>query len=113
NELPGFDGDVILRVYMADTLMAEEDKSKGVLTIPVGTREAFHIPLTTVAHGELDELINFLSGFAHRGSKNDQAAKTATTAVNARLKTMTDEKEAFWWLQNFKLLMKLDKQRRN
>ena len=49
-------GDVILRVYMADTLMAEEDKIKGVLRIPVSGKEAFHIPLATVARGELDEL---------------------------------------------------------
>src|SRR5205807_9013296 len=95
HELPDFAGDVTLRVYMADTLMAEEDKSKGVLTIPVG-REAFHIPLATVARGELDELIDFLSDFAHRGSKDDEAAEKATKAVYARLDKLTADKEPFW-----------------
>ena len=111
-ELPGFAGDVNLRVYMADTLMAEEDKSRGLLTIPVG-QEAFHIPLATVARGELDELIDFLSDFAHRGTKDEEAAEKATKAVKARIAGLTSDREPFWWLHNFKLLMKLDKQRRN
>lgn len=113
HELPDYVGDVTLRIYMADTLMAEEDKSKGVLTVPVSSAEKFHIPFATVAQGELDELIDFLSDFAHRGSKDDEAAEKATKAVNARLAKLTADKEAFWWGQNFKLLMKLDKQRRN
>ena len=112
HELPAFTRDVTLRVYMADTLMAEEDKTKGVLTIPVTKQEAFHIPLATVARGELDELIDFLSDFAHRGSKDDKSAEKATVAVNVRLAQLTPD-ETFWWLQNFKLLMKLDKHRRN
>ncbi|HEY3853894.1 MAG TPA: N-6 DNA methylase [Verrucomicrobiae bacterium] len=112
-ELSEFTDDVTLRIYMADTLMAEEDKSKGVLTIPVTANESFYIPLATVARGELDELIDFLSDFAHRGSKDDEAAEKATKAVNIRFTKLTAEKESFWWLQNFKLLMKLDKQRRN
>jgi methylase of polypeptide subunit release factors len=113
HELADFGGDVTLRVYMADTLMAEEDKSKGLLTIPVTSKEIFHIPLATVARGELDDLIDFLSQFAHRGSKDDAAADHATKAVKARLLTLTADKESFWWLQNFKLLLKLGKQRRN
>lgn len=113
HELPDFAADVMLQVYMADTLMAEEDKSKGVLTIPVTSDEVFHIPLATVARGELDELIDFLSDFAHRGSKDEDAATRATNAVSVRIANLTGEKEAFWWLQNFKLLMTLDKQRRN
>src|SRR5665213_1196501 len=113
HELSDFTGDVTLRVYMADTLMAEEDKSKGVLTIPVSSKEEFHIPFATVARGELDELIDFLSDFAHRGSKDDEAAEKATKTVNVRLANLTADKEDFWWKQNFKLLMKLDKQRRN
>jgi SAM-dependent methyltransferase len=112
HELPSFQQDVTLRVYMADTLMAEEDKSKGVLTIPVTGKEAFHIPLATVARGELDELIDFMSDFARRGSKDEKAAEKATSAINDRLAKL-DSKERFWWLHNFKLLMKLDKQRRN
>jgi len=113
NELRDYAGDVTLRVYMADTLMAEEDQSKGVLTIPVSAKEAFHMPLATIARGELDELIDFLSDFAHRGSTDDMAAEVAIKAVTERLAALTADKEAFWWLQDFKLLMKLDKQRRN
>lgn len=113
HELPGYAQDVTLRVYMADTLMAEEDKGKGVLTIPVSGKEAFNIPFATVARGELDELIDFLSDFAHRGSKSEEAEARATKAIQERLTGLTAEREAFWWLHNFKLLLKLDRQRRN
>ena len=113
HELRNFGDDVTLRVYMADTLMAAEDKSKGVLTVPVTSQEKFHIPLATVARGELDDLIDFLSDFAHRGSKSEEATAVATKAVEARLVKLTADKESFWWRQNFLLLMKLDKQRRN
>jgi hypothetical protein len=112
HELPDFNDDVTLRVYMADTLMAEEDKSKGVLTIPVG-RDHFHIPLVTIARGGLDELIDCLSNYAHRGSKSEEAAKVALKAIESRLAKLTADKESFWWRQNYLLLLKLDKQRRN
>jgi len=112
-ELHGFPGEVTLRVYMADTLMAEEDKSKGILRIPVTRKEAFHIPLATIARGELDDLIDDLRDFARRGCKDDDAAEKAAKAVHARLATLTADREAFWWFQNFKLLMKLEKLRRN
>jgi len=113
NELPSFTGDVTLRVYMADTLMAEEDAKKGVLTIPVKGQDAFHIPLATVERGDLDELIDFLSSFARRGSKHEEAAEKAKQAVENRIKLLTADKEAFYWRHNFRLMLKLDKERRN
>src|SRR5439155_3826481 len=73
----------------------------------------FHIPLATVVRGELDELIDFLSDFAHRGSKSEDAAERATKAVSAHVAKLESETEIFWWLHNFRLLLKLDKQRRN
>jgi hypothetical protein len=112
-ELPDFANDVTLRVYMADTLMAKQDANRNTIEVPISKSEAFHIPLATVARGELDELIDFLSEFAHHGSKDDEAAKKATKAVSERLAKLDAEKEPFWWLHNFKLLMKLDRQRRN
>ena len=111
-ELPDFAGDVTLRVYMADTLMAEEDKSRGVLAIPVG-KEHFNIPLATIARGEMDELIDFLSDYAHRGSKSAEAETVATKAANDRLAELTAANEFTCWHHNFRLLLKLDKQRRN
>ncbi len=112
HELPGFSGDVILRIYMADTLMAEEDTKLGVLKVPVSGREVFNIPLATVARGELDELIDFLSDFAHRGSKSDSAEEKALDAVQKKLAGMPP-KELTCWKHNFRLLLKLDKERRN
>ena len=112
HELPGFSGDVILRIYMADTLMAEEDTKLGVLKVPVSLREVFNIPLATVARGELDELIDFLSDFAHRGSKSESAEEKALDAVAKKLADMPP-KELTCWKHNFRLLLKLDKERRN
>ena len=112
HELPGFSGDVILRIYMADTLMAEEDTKLGVLKVPVSAKEVFNIPLATVARGELDELIDFLSDFAHRGSKSDSAEEKALDAVQKKLAGMPP-KELTCWKHNFRLLLKLDKERRN
>ena len=113
HELPDYGGDVTLRVYMADTLMAEENKSQGVLKVPGAGVWDFHIPLATIARGDIDELIDFLSDFAHRGSKSKEAEEITTKAVAARVAPLTADKEAFWWKQNFSLLLKLDKQRRN
>jgi hypothetical protein len=112
HELPGFSGDVILRIYMADTLMAEEDTKLGVLKVPVSAKEVFNIPLATVARGELDELIDFLSDFAHRGSKSESAEEKALDAVQKKLAGMPP-KELTCWKHNFRLLLKLDKDRRN
>jgi hypothetical protein len=112
HELPSFSGDVTLRIYMADTLMAEEDTKLGVLKIPVSRKEVFNIPLATVARGELDDLINFLSDFAHRGSKSESAEEKALDAVNKKLAGLSP-KELTCWKHNFRLLLKLDKEHRN
>lgn len=112
HELPDYADSVMLQVYMADTLMAEEEKSKGVLAIPVG-KEHFNIPLATIARGEMDELIDFLSDYAHRGSKNEEAGKLAEKAIRSRLANLKATNEWSCWIHNFRLLLKLDKQRRN
>ena len=111
-ELRDYDGEVTLRIYMADMLMADEDTKKGLLRVRVSAREGFNIPLATVARGELDDLIDVLSDFAHRGSKDEDGEAEATKAVETKLAGF-DTQEAFYWRQNFKLLLRLDRAHRN
>ena len=106
-ELCDYDGEVTLRIYMAD-----EDTKKGLLRVRVSAREGFNIPLATVARGELDDLIDVLSDFAHRGSKDEDGEAKATKAVETKLAAF-DTQEAFYWRQNFKLLLRLDRAHRN
>jgi hypothetical protein len=112
NELPDFGKEVILRVYMADTLMAEEDASAGVLKIAVSGKDAFTIPFETIARGELDELVDFLSDFAGRGSKSETAEEKAWEAVKGKMANLS-QREITCWRHNFRLLLRLDKERRN
>ena len=113
HELPAYAGDVTLRVYMADTLMTKQDSKQNSIEVPITKSEAFHIPLETLAGGDLDELIDFLSGYAHRGSKSEESEKAANKAVDARLAKFSTGNEFSCWRHNFRLLLKLDKQRRN
>jgi hypothetical protein len=112
HELPGFGKEVTLRVYMADTLMAEEDAAAGVLKIAVHGKDVFTIPFETIARGELDTLVDFLSDFAARGSKSDMAEEKAWDAVKNRLASLS-QREISCWRHNFRLMLKLDKERRN
>jgi SAM-dependent methyltransferase len=112
HELPGFGKEVTLRVYMADTLMAEEDVAAGVLKIAVHGKDVFTIPFETIARGELDTLVDFLSDFASRGGKSETAEEKAWEAVKNRLAELS-QREIAYWRHNFRLMLKLDKERRN
>jgi hypothetical protein len=113
HELPAFGREVTLRVYMADTLMAEEDQSAAVLKIAVHGKDAFTIPFETIARGELDALVDFLGDFASRGSKSDTAQEKAWEAVRKRLDDGLSQRERSCWSHNFRLMLKLDEERRN
>lgn len=111
-DLDGFDGDITLRVYMADMLMGDEDAKKGVITVRAARGGTFHIPTATIARGDLDELIDELSDHARLGSKGEDEEKEAWAAVRQRLAKLGAD-ESFYWQQNFRLLLRLDKERRN
>ncbi len=101
-----------LRVYMADTLMADEDVKKGILRVPVTQKEVFHVPLSTVGKLDLDQLIDRLCAFAKRGLGSAGAEKKAGEAVR-KLLAHLDDQEMFYWQGNFRLLTKLEHERRN
>lgn len=101
-----------LRVYMADTLMTDADVRKGVLRVPVSEREAFHVPINTPARRDMDELIDRLCALAKRSQVSAGAEKKVAEAVR-RLLGGLDSQEAFYWQGNFRLLAKLEFERRN
>ena len=94
HELPSFGKEVTLRIYMADTLMAEEDASAGVLKIPVHGKDVFTIPFETIARGGLDVLVDFLGDFASRGSKSEEAEGKAWDGVKNHLAELSQREIA-------------------
>jgi methylase of polypeptide subunit release factors len=108
----GYDKFINLPVYMADTLMTDEDAGQGVLRVKVSEEETFHIPLGAVTSAEMDEVIDRLSGFAHRSLLDSETEMAASAAVKKILAKFTAQ-EQFYWQQNYSLLRKLERERRN
>jgi len=57
-------------------------------------------------------IIDNLSSLAKRGAKSDDAASQATESADEQFAGF-DEMEKFYWKQNFRLMLRLEKQRRN
>jgi methylase of polypeptide subunit release factors len=113
-EIKEFASDISLRVYMADSLLTEEDTKEGVLKVPVSlaTKEIFHIPLASVDRVDLDALIDRLSILAKRGAGSDRAKAKATESAGKLFAPFT-HKEKVYWKANFRLMLKLEAQSRN
>lgn len=116
-EIPKYAGEISLRVYMADTLITGEDKKKNSLTIPVSNeRAAFLIPIATIDKGAgvLDGLVDRLCGFVERGAGSEKREKGALSGWKKTLERQDcGSFEKSCWLQNFRLLLKLEKKKRN
>lgn len=113
NELAHYSAEVNLRVYMADTLMTEENKRKGYLGVKVGSKEGFHIPLESLERGrDLDKLVDGMLLFAKRGGASKDAEKRATKAFENRHEDFSNG-ELFFWRHNFQLMVRLVKEDRD
>ena len=116
-EILKYPGDISLRVYMADTLITGEDKQKKTLAIPVSNeKKAFHIPIITIEKGPdiLDTLIDSLCSFVKRGAKSKEKEKGALSGWKKTLERENcDIFEKSCWIQNFNLLLKLEKNEKN
>ncbi len=112
-ELVHYSAEVNLRVYMADTLMTEENKRKGYLGVNVGPKEEFHIPLESLERGrELDKLVDSMLRFAKRGAASKEAEKRATKAFENRHEDFSNG-ELFFWKHNFQLMVQLVREERD
>ncbi|MGD0017023.1 MAG: N-6 DNA methylase, partial [Verrucomicrobiia bacterium] len=111
-ELETYGHDIYLPVYMADTLMTGEDTTRKVHTIVVSEKEVFHLPFRTIERGGLDALIDRLCLFAKKGIASEKAAAAATEGVSKWFENY-DADERTYWMANFRLMMKLEKGRRN
>lgn len=106
-------GDFIpLPVYMADTLMTDEDAQQGVLVVRVSDEEHFHVPLGAATSSQMDKLIDGLSQLANRSLRSKELETAANTALK-RLLAKFPAQERFYWTQNYALLRKLELERRN
>ncbi len=112
-ELAHYPEEVNLRVYMADTLMTEENKRKGYLGVKVGPKEEFHIPLESLERGrDLDRLVDSMLQFAKRGAASKDAEKRAAGGFEKRLEAFSNG-ELFFWKHNFGLMVRLVKDDRD
>ena len=101
-----------LPVYMADTLMTDEDANQGIMRVKVSEGEVFHIPVGTVTSWEMDEVIDRLSGIAARSLASPEREAAGAAGAKKILSKFTAQ-ERFYWLQNYSLLRKLEGERRN
>jgi hypothetical protein len=112
-ELPRYPEEVYLRVYLADTLMTEEDTKKRALAIKASESEAFYIPLESIEKArDLDTLIDKLVQLAERGAESQDAKKRAEEGFIKALKGYSPH-ESFLWRENFDLAVNLVKHKRN
>src|SRR5579875_1918081 len=112
-ELSDYGAPVNLRVYMADTLMTEENPRKGYLGVVVSTKEEFHIPLESLERGrDFDGLIDTMVDFARRGTASEGAEKRAAKGFEDRLNGFSNG-ELFFWKHNFQLMVRLVKEERD
>jgi hypothetical protein len=97
--------------------MTEENKEQHALVIPVSENQGvFHIPFETVDRGAvfLDGLIDMLCKFAIAAKASENKVRLAFEGVRANLqKADCTANEVFYWQQNFKLLAKLEREKRN
>lgn len=106
-------GDFIsLPVYMADTLMTDEDAKQGVLRVKVSDTETFNVPLGSLTSQKMDKLIDVLCGLAVR-SLRTEGLETAAEGNLRRILAMLPAQQRFYWRQNFLLLRNLEHERRD
>jgi N-6 DNA Methylase len=104
-ELPNYQEDIYLRIYLADTLMTGEDTNKKALAVDAGTNRKFYIPLETLEKGrDLDSLVDRMSQFAKRGAASKEAEERAEKGF-ARLLEGYSKHEVFLWRENFRVMV--------
>ncbi|OFV94127.1 MAG: hypothetical protein A3H28_17545 [Acidobacteria bacterium RIFCSPLOWO2_02_FULL_61_28] len=112
-ELPGYDKEVSLRVYLADTLLTGEDAKRRALHVKVGEQEEFLIPLDSLENGrDLDSLVDKMAGLASRGILSTEAEVRTEKGFMRLLEGYTSH-EIFLWRQNFLLMLRLLRQDRD
>lgn len=107
------DFDIQLSVYMSDTLLTEEKKSKHYLGVPDGMGREFAIPLKSVElNRDLDQIIDQMSIYAQRAVGSEKMFSAAQKGFQAKIRDLSME-EANLWLLNFDLMVKLVADRRD
>jgi len=108
NELRSFKKEISLPIYMADTLLVSEEDATKTLNVKVSDSEAFHIPLKTLSRDiDLDELIDRMVSSCELTRKQGAKAKDAWDAFSGTNCDDFEEREKWFWQQNYLLMDKL------
>ncbi len=114
NELATYDDTVFLPIYMADTLLLTEDPKHKTIGVPVSEKQAFHIPLKTILERkDIDQLLDDLTRMAEQAAKGKAFHASAREGLKKRLFAGLSDIEQPYWRQNFELLTKLIRYKRN
>lgn len=114
NELRSFKKEISLPIYMADTLLVSEEEATKTLNVRVSDTEAFHIPLRTLSRNiELDQLIDRMVSSCELTFKQGAEAKDAWDAFIETSCRDFEEREKWFWLQNYILMDKLLRESRD
>jgi type I restriction-modification system DNA methylase subunit len=108
NELRSFKKEISLPIYMADTLLVSEEDATKTLIVRVSDSEAFHIPLRTLSRDiDLDELIDRMVSSCELTRRQGAKAKDAWDAFSGTSCGDFEEREKWFWHQNYLLMDKL------
>ncbi len=106
--------EVYLPVYMADTLLVQEERNSRTIRVPVSDEREFQIPLQTTERGSLvDTLVDKISQTCEGGFDSDSERRKAWRGLERTTFKNLDERELFFWRQNFNLYSKLVAEKRN
>lgn len=112
NEIKNCKEGIYIQVYLSDTLIAEDIKKK-CLAVPASKSNIFYIPLATIKRDiNLSQVINKLSSYAHKSAGGVNPEKAFLGLSKTVMKDFSGQ-EIFYWRHNFKLMIKLYKQKKN
>jgi methylase of polypeptide subunit release factors len=105
---------IYLPVYMADTLLLTEDAKMKTIIIEATNDESFHIPLKSIeTMRDMDQFLDELSIVAEQAATGQELHTSAMEGLKKTLFKNLANDEQHFWRQNFNLLTKLIKSKRN
>ncbi len=99
---------ISLPVYMADTLLVSENPREERIKVSVSEDEAFSIPLATLREGrDVDMLADAVTEAARLSPSPIEKTQIALKGLETGVFSGMEDREQFYWKQNFKLMAKL------
>ncbi len=113
-ELKAYKESIHLPIYMADSLLLTEDPKLKAIKIPVTSKESFFIPLESIRSGlDMDKFLDEMTEMAEQAAVSENLHSSANDGLKKKLFKELSETELHYWRQNFNLLAKLIKTKRD